>query len=154
MPSPFPGMDPYLEHPNVFPNLHDRLILYLEEAIQPLLPAPYYAKSGQRIWLEFVKGSRIPDVGVLRKDRPSSRSSQEDGGVAVAELPVKITAPHVPWEEFHESYLEIYTKEEDEPRLVTAIEILSPINKSPRRASARGLLQKAGRIADLQGSLA
>jgi hypothetical protein len=29
MPSPFPGMDPYLEHPAVFPGLHSRLITAL-----------------------------------------------------------------------------------------------------------------------------
>ncbi|MCI0360485.1 MAG: DUF4058 family protein [Planctomycetaceae bacterium] len=146
MPSPFPGMDPYLEHPNVFPNLHDRLILYLEEEIQQLLPEPYFAKSGQRIWLEFVKGSRIPDVSVLRKDRPSGRPRQEDGGTAVAELPVKVTAPYVPWDEFHESFLEIYSKEEGEPRLVTAIEVLSPINKSPGEQARGAYCKKQGEL--------
>ena len=29
MPSPFPGMDPYLEHPAFFPGVHDRFIAYL-----------------------------------------------------------------------------------------------------------------------------
>ena len=28
MPSPFPGMDPYLESPDWFPNLHDALITF------------------------------------------------------------------------------------------------------------------------------
>ena len=28
MPSPFPGMDPYLENPEIFPDLHDSLITY------------------------------------------------------------------------------------------------------------------------------
>ena len=26
MPSPFPGMDPYLEDPAVYPDLHERLL--------------------------------------------------------------------------------------------------------------------------------
>lgn len=46
MPSPFPGMDPCLEHPEIFPGLHDRLIAYLSEALQPVLPSPYYADLG------------------------------------------------------------------------------------------------------------
>jgi len=29
MPSPFPDMDPFLEHPEIFPDLHDGLIIYL-----------------------------------------------------------------------------------------------------------------------------
>jgi hypothetical protein len=49
MPSPFPGMDPYLEHPAVFPGLHDRLIAYLSEALQARLPEPYYAEIGERL---------------------------------------------------------------------------------------------------------
>lgn len=43
MPSPFPGMDPYLEPPTIFPGLHNRLIAGLSEALQAALPAPYFA---------------------------------------------------------------------------------------------------------------
>jgi hypothetical protein len=43
MPSPSPGMDPYLEHPVYFPDLHERLITSLSEVIQVGLPEPYYA---------------------------------------------------------------------------------------------------------------
>lgn len=143
MPSPFPGMDPYLEHPNIFPNLHDRLIVYLADAIQPLLPETYYAKGSQRIWLEYLEGSRIPDVSLLKANRPGG-SATGAGGVAVAEIPVRITAPYLPWDEFHESFLEIYSTAEEEPRLVTAIEFLSPSNKSPGQ-EARGAYGKKQR---------
>lgn len=51
MPSPFPGMDPYLEHPDIFPGLHDGLIAYLRESLQPLLPPPYHADIGRRTWV-------------------------------------------------------------------------------------------------------
>ena len=34
MPSPFPGMDPYLESREVFPDFHDSFIFCLREAIQ------------------------------------------------------------------------------------------------------------------------
>src|SRR5438552_2370384 len=131
MPSPFPGMDPYLEHQNIFPNLHDRLIVYLEDAIQPQLPESYYAKGSQRIWLEYLEETRIPDVSVLMSVRSGSPPTKDHGGLAIAEIPVKITAPYVPWDEFRETFLEIYSKAEGEPRLVTSIEVLSPINKSP-----------------------
>ena len=72
MPSPFPGMDPYLEDPNIFPNLHDKLIMYMEEFIQPQLPEAYYAKASQRVWLEYAEGSRInkDNVGKLFADFP------------------------------------------------------------------------------------
>ena len=53
MPSPFPGMDPYLEQPEIFPDLHDSLITYLRETLQASLPNPYFAVLGRRIWIEF-----------------------------------------------------------------------------------------------------
>ncbi len=49
MASPFPGMDPYLESPDWFPNLHDGLITFLVGALMRRLPEPYYARSRQMI---------------------------------------------------------------------------------------------------------
>lgn len=43
MPSPFPGMDPYLENPEIFPDFHDSVITYLREYLQACLPEPYFA---------------------------------------------------------------------------------------------------------------
>ena len=45
MASPFPGMDPYLESPDWFPNLHDGLITFLVGALNrgcpsPIMPGP------------------------------------------------------------------------------------------------------------------
>ncbi|MEL7313805.1 MAG: DUF4058 family protein, partial [Cyanobacteria bacterium J06559_3] len=41
MPSPFPGMDPYLEHPALWSEFHDRLILAIAIAIAPQLRPKY-----------------------------------------------------------------------------------------------------------------
>jgi len=35
----FPGMDPYLENPQLWPGVHTRLIVYLADQLQLLLPA-------------------------------------------------------------------------------------------------------------------
>jgi hypothetical protein len=40
MPSPFPGMDPFLEHPMFFPGLHGAMHAYIREALQAVLPEP------------------------------------------------------------------------------------------------------------------
>jgi hypothetical protein len=135
-------MDPYLEHPSVFPNLHDKLIVHLEETLQPLLPEPYFAKGNQRVWVDYVEGTRIPDVGVLKPGQEPGQVQAENGGVAVAEFPVKITAPYVPWDEFREPFVEIYAQADDQPRLVTTIEILSPTNKTPNQQSRAAYRQK------------
>jgi hypothetical protein len=79
MPSPFPGMDPYLEHPEIFPDLHSSLNFCLREAIQSQLPPPYYAVIGRRAWIEVSLRYIEPDVHVLQRgDAP------REGGVAVA----------------------------------------------------------------------
>ncbi len=49
MPSPFPGMDPYLEQRALFPDLHDGFVARCSEALQARLPEPYYAAIGSRL---------------------------------------------------------------------------------------------------------
>ncbi len=48
MPSPFPGMDPYLENPVWFPNLHHDLIFCIKQMLQVRLPESYYAQIMSR----------------------------------------------------------------------------------------------------------
>src|SRR5438094_891369 len=73
MPSPFPGMDPYLEDPAVFPDLHDSLITYARDALNAQLPPPYYAGSAARVWVDLSHRHVGPDVGVLRPGQPTVR---------------------------------------------------------------------------------
>ena len=134
MPSPFPGMDPYLEHPQVFPGLHGSMITYLKAALRPRLPDPYYADSDERVWIEFSRRYVEPDVSVLRPKRNQEREETATGGVAVAAparpQPILVTVPHA---ERRETWLEIYTRQDGKERLVTAVEVLSPTNKTPGR---------------------
>src|SRR5206468_2963463 len=44
MPSPFPGMDPYLEAPAIWPDLHDALAGEIRNELNHSLPGPYYAR--------------------------------------------------------------------------------------------------------------
>jgi len=130
MPSPFPGMDPYLEHPAIFPDLHDRLITNLSESLQSHLPPTYFAAIGDRVWVEVSEREIGPDVKVLRgRDEPGGIGS---GGAATATAarvsaqPIVITVPH---DERRETFLGIYSNLEGE-RLVTSIEVLSLSNKT------------------------
>ncbi|MFQ6042589.1 MAG: DUF4058 family protein, partial [Candidatus Poribacteria bacterium] len=43
MPSPFPGMDPYLENPVWWPDFHHSFITYARDALQPGLRPRYRA---------------------------------------------------------------------------------------------------------------
>jgi Protein of unknown function (DUF4058) len=131
MPSPFPGMDPYLENPEFFPGLHDRLINELSIDLQKSLPPAFYAEIRSRVWVEYVERPFEPDVNVLRSPR---RVEPPDNGVetvvGVGADPVVVVAPEFAAnDEDRELYAEIYTVR-GERRLVTAIEVLSPSNKA------------------------
>ena len=49
MKSPFPGMDPWLENPSVFPDFHDRLISFISESLNDSLPAQYVASINRLV---------------------------------------------------------------------------------------------------------
>jgi hypothetical protein len=139
MPSPFPGMDPYLESPRWFHGFHNGLIFCIEEQLQPVLPPADYALSGQRVWLEVSQRYVEPDVNVMRERRQAPR--REGGGVAVAEpeietelasdQPVLIAVEDVEHDFHKESYLEIYGRWSGRDRLIATIEVASPFNKTP-----------------------
>ena len=67
MPSPFPGMDPYLEAH--WRDVHARLIIYACDALQGVLPTPLRARVEESVLLETPKGigdhPLFPDVRVV-----------------------------------------------------------------------------------------
>ena len=136
MPSPFPGMDPFLEDPRRFPELHAALIYLAKAALQRTLPAHYGATAEQRTWIERPRRVGLPDVGVERV-RPAPPPPV--GGAAVAEPSAALVLEQDPrtLEEVRESYINILrvAPEPGEPELITSIEVLSPKNK---RSGRRG----------------
>ena len=67
MPSPFPGMDPYLE--DHWRDVHSSLVIYIRDALQPVMPSALRARVEERIMLETLEGlsfeDRYPDVRVV-----------------------------------------------------------------------------------------
>ena len=129
MPSPFPGMDPWLEGPAIFPDLHGTFITYLGDALNAVLPEPYFARSATRVWVEDEQ-RREPDVSVFDLP-PGRRSPAGREGLAAAMRAtgmIEVAGPAGP-DPFEEAYLEVRSSADD--RLVTAVEVLSLANKSP-----------------------
>jgi Protein of unknown function (DUF4058) len=48
MPTPFPGMDPYLERPVLWPDVHNGLIAELRNTLAPQLRPRYYVALEER----------------------------------------------------------------------------------------------------------
>ena len=89
MSSPFPGMDPYLESPAIWPDFHDAFAAGIREELNRRLPQPYYARLEMRpeIGIVGLDESRriVPDVAVARPIQPDV--VKEDVSVAVATSP-------------------------------------------------------------------
>lgn len=128
MPSPFPGMDPYLEAH--WRDVHARLIIYASDALQAVLPGSLRARVEERVLLETPKGMGdhplFPDVRVVEYTSKRGPGTRRAGGVAVAEPLLVDTAD----EPVAETFIEIIDPESGN-RIVTVIEFLSPSNKSP-----------------------
>jgi len=85
MPSPFPGMDPWLERNTEWPGFHDILIVKTVEVLQPLLRnRGYYANPGERVWLTEPGRPIYPDVVTIQ--RRTQRPPSTDTSVALIRL--------------------------------------------------------------------
>lgn len=126
---PFPGMDPWLENPIIWPGFYNWLIAAIADDLAPKLAPRYFVGLESRTTVLTGRDLDLfyrPDFSVhARTSAPSGREM----GVAVVERPeTKQFAVVVPVdEEFKENYLAI--QEVPGRKLVTVVEILSPTNK-------------------------
>ena len=123
MPSPFPGMDPYLEARDVWPDVHASLITYLREDLQPQLRPKYVARIGERVQLSTISQSYVPDVLLFKRMREPA-PALVTAEPLVADEPQGVAALD---EAYREPYIEIIARETGD--VVTLIEVLSPANK-------------------------
>jgi hypothetical protein len=132
MPSPFPGIDPYLESQGYWPDFHASLTLYCRDALNDVLPESYEARLGEQLRLVERREPQVrtvlPDVAILEggPGRRTSTQSERAAGVLMLE-PVTIELPVEEIEEVRDLWIEIRHRPDRD--LVTAIEILSPTNK-------------------------
>jgi hypothetical protein len=70
MPSPFPGMDPYIERPEIWRDFHDSLITYIRAALQPVLRPRYVALTQDRLFVVESDRPIRPDVAVACTSSP------------------------------------------------------------------------------------
>jgi Protein of unknown function (DUF4058) len=143
MPSPFPGMDPFLEDPGLFPGFHNNFITYMEHALQETVPEPYYAQTGERVWVEIARRVIEPDVNVMQGADETSAGPERGGGTAVLDAvvaePVVIS---VLQDEHREPFVEIRARHGGDDRLITTVEVLSLSNKTPGEHGREAYLRK------------
>lgn len=145
MPSPFPGMDPYLENPSEWPDFHLEIISAIKQALNDHLLPRYHARAEDRVYISREDDSGrqmyVADVAVHVE---SDIIRQPSSATTVAAPIETITMLE---EEVREHYLAIYDNQQR--AVVTVIEVLSPTNKL---VGSEGYLSYRAKRADLQRS--
>lgn len=124
MPSPFPGMDPYLERHWL--DVHTTLITLAKSALNRSLPPDLIARSEERLAID---AADWVDPHGIRPDVRVFQPGTTDGlaGGLVLEAPYKLVVDLDP---VVDRFVKIVGP--DEERLVAVIELLSPWNKQGR----------------------
>lgn len=134
---PFPGMNPYLEHPDLWPDVHNRLITLMANALTAQVRPRYYVAIEERVYLAGPKSTLAgrADVTVVEPIWPRIGEPLALYNPFVVALPAA-----APDDEIHEWRLEV--REAAGGDVVTTIELLSPTNKQPGSAGYASYLKK------------
>jgi hypothetical protein len=129
MPSPFPGMDPYLEG-YLWPDVHSALASKIRQQLTPQLRPRYTARLEIYVvedrFPESEVGILYPDVEVMRNRETADAAVIEPSSSSVI-TPARLTLPVLQPVSWRLASVEI--RDTAQNRLVTCIEILSPVNK-------------------------
>jgi hypothetical protein len=133
MPGPFPGMDPYIEWQSAWPDFHNGLIAEIRNELGATLPDSYIARVDERI--EVATSASAPP-SAFRPDLLVGHFHGESAGPGT-------TSKMAPTATLEPTLVEILDRDPADLRitwveiralpeleLVTAIEVLSPINKA------------------------
>lgn len=128
MPSPFPGMDPYLEQPNFWSSFHSRFLVAIADTIGPQLRPRYYVEVETRTYLddegdELFVG--VPDTLVMSPQKTNADIAPSESVVLTQNRPQQVQLPMAV--EARERFLEV--REIGTDAVVAVIEVLSPKNK-------------------------
>ena len=149
MPSPFPGMDPYIESQQRFHTFHTAFIAACAEAINDHLQPPYFAAVDERVLVDVDdSGGRPvahrlgPDVAVVAEGEAAGfpPTAEPRGGTATI-TPVMLPQAVVTLDQPTQKLIEI--RGLPEQRLVTTVELLSPSNKKSGPDRDAFLLKRA-----------
>ena len=143
MPSPFPGMDPYLEGAE-WEDFHTRLNMAMSAALTTAVRPKYMVRGARRVYLDDggeAERTRVPD-GLISGD-PATPGAVVATAAALSPAVVAVLPQPV---RRRETYLVI--REVPGREVVTVIETLSPANKRRNSAGRAVYLRKRDELLD------
>jgi Protein of unknown function (DUF4058) len=142
MPSPFPGMDPYLEG-YLWPDVHHRLATQISDQLMPMLRPRYVARIEIQVVPDQTPEAEIgimyPNVEIVRarQRHPALPSASAATAVLTAgALSITPASLSVPLLDIEVRLATVEIRDAAHNQLVTSIEILSPVNKHEPGLSA------------------
>lgn len=126
MQSPFPGMNPYLEHHALWHEVHTRLIVALADYLNPFLRPRYLAYVEERSYLAVSIPDELtgmPDLTVVELNPYASVSAVP---TLTAAMPRQVDVPML----LEEKQRYLHVREIKSGEIITAVELLSYVNKS------------------------
>jgi hypothetical protein len=126
----FPGMDPYLEDPGGWTGVHDGLIARLRTELNRQLGPGFVADAGTSVYVVAADEQRwvFPDIYVIetrREEQTQQRARLLAPVQVLLNVPETVSQPH------------ILIRDRETRRVMTVIEVLSPINKTPSTTRVR-----------------
>lgn len=148
MPSPFPGMDPYLESPILWPDVHHGLISEIQAQLNPGIRPHYVARVESRVYIsDDDDPGRAALVHDVRVDKtPSRRGARKSNPESTRTITEPLIVPTLMDEEIEEAFLKIIHVESED--LVTIIEVVSPTNKIRGSKGRASFMAKRHQIMD------
>ncbi|MEM8504636.1 MAG: DUF4058 family protein [Cyanobacteria bacterium P01_D01_bin.1] len=150
MPSPFPGMDPYIENAALWPNVHGRLIVAIANALSPQLLPKYQPIIEESVYRTASVDSVMigrPDVAIQKTEALSVEYQPAVALMSPVVSPVVVELPIAT--DIRQRFIEIRNVANQE--VVTVIEVLSPANK---KGDGRAQYQrKRDRLLESQANL-
>lgn len=143
MPSPFPGMDPYLEDPAFWAGFHVSLIVHISAALNRVLPDKYFADVDEYVWLQAEDEDERqllgrPDAFVTGTASNAPVSPSPSAATAFAP-PVTVTLPTAKKKKHR--FVKIVGP--NHGTVVTVVELLSPSNKRKGEDREKHLAKRA-----------
>lgn len=125
--NPFPGMNPYLEQPELWHQVHNRLIVAIADILTPQIAPKYRVSIEERVYTSVDDALLVGITDVAVANRSTTGNGVTLTAPKLAE-PSKVRVP-MP-ERIVERYLEVKSTQTKE--VISVIELLSPKNKRSR----------------------
>jgi hypothetical protein len=131
VPSPFPGMDPYIEQPRLWPDFHNDLAAEIRAYLNQFIQPRYVARMRPHVAYEVIEVTETrehdiqPDASICQPQPPGRELGPGTPALTITPAPITSLIP----QEVPLRLMSVEIRLSGTDQLVLAIEILSPANK-------------------------